>query len=176
MRKLIVYIASSIDGYIAKPNDNLDFLKIVEKEGEDYGYAAFTETVDTILLGRRTFDWVVEQVGLEHYQTLNKRVIVVTSRTQQKLQNIEYYAGSIPALIQELKQVDGKHIFCDGGATLIHELLQHELIDEIYLSIVPILLGDGISLFKSGRPETKYQLNSVKSFDTGLVQLHYIKT
>ncbi|MFY8021668.1 MAG: dihydrofolate reductase family protein [Bacteroidia bacterium] len=175
MRKLIVYIACSIDGYIAKPNDNLDFLKIVEKEGEDYGYASFFESVDTILIGRRTFDWVVQQVGLAHYQALDKRVIVISSQAKAQEKNIEYYSGSIPQLIEELKSKEGKNLFCDGGALLIHELLQHHLIDEIYLSIVPILLGDGISLFKSGREEQRYQVKNVQSFDTGLVQIHYTK-
>ena len=60
-RKLILYISCSLDGFIAKPNDNLGFLSIVEKEGEDYGYNEFIEKVDTVIVGRRTYEWVIGQ-------------------------------------------------------------------------------------------------------------------
>lgn len=61
-RKVILYIATSLDGYIAKPNNDLSFLSIVQKEGEDYGYSKFINSVDTVILGRRTYDWVMSQV------------------------------------------------------------------------------------------------------------------
>ena len=67
MRTLSLFIATSLDGYIAKPNDDLSFLKSVEKEGEDYGYAEFTSTIDTIILGRKTYDWVLKEIGASHY-------------------------------------------------------------------------------------------------------------
>ena len=67
MRKLSLFIASSLDGYIAKPNDDLSFLKLVEKEGEDYGYAKFTSTIDTIIIGRKTFDYVLKEIGSSHH-------------------------------------------------------------------------------------------------------------
>ncbi len=67
MRKLVIFIATSLDGYIAKPNDDLSFLKSVEKEGEDYGYAEFMDNIDTIILGRKTFDYVVREIGSSHY-------------------------------------------------------------------------------------------------------------
>jgi dihydrofolate reductase len=67
MRTLSLFIATSLDGYIAKPDDDLSFLKIVEKEGEDYGYAEFTSTIDTIILGRKTYDWVLGKIGASHY-------------------------------------------------------------------------------------------------------------
>ena len=61
-RKVILYIACSLDGYIAQPNDDLSFLSIVEKEGEDYGYADFIKKVDTVVLGRKTYDWIMKHV------------------------------------------------------------------------------------------------------------------
>ena len=67
MRKLSLDIATSLDGYIAKPNEDLSFLKLVEKEGEDYGYAEFTSTIDTIIIGRKTYDWVAREIGSLHY-------------------------------------------------------------------------------------------------------------
>jgi dihydrofolate reductase len=67
MRKLSLFIASSLDGYIAKPNDDLRFLQLVEKNGEDYGYAEFTSGIDTIIIGRKTFDYVEREIGTSHY-------------------------------------------------------------------------------------------------------------
>lgn len=63
MRKLTIFIAISVDGYIAKPNDDLDFLKSVEKKGEDYGYSEFAETIDTVIMGRKTYDYIVREIG-----------------------------------------------------------------------------------------------------------------
>ena len=63
MRKLFIYIACSLDGYIAKPNDDLSFLDVAAKEGEDYGYADFISKIDTVIIGRKTYDWVMKQTG-----------------------------------------------------------------------------------------------------------------
>ena len=67
MRKISLFIATSLDGYIAKPNDDLTFLKLVEKAGEDYGYGEFTDTIDTLIIGRRTYDYILKNVGSSHY-------------------------------------------------------------------------------------------------------------
>ena len=67
MRKLSLFIAMSLDGYIAQPNDDLSFLKTVEREGEDYGYANFASTIDTLIVGRKTYDYVLEKIGASHY-------------------------------------------------------------------------------------------------------------
>lgn len=171
MRKLVVYIACSVDGYIAKTGDDLSFLSIVEKEGEDYGYAVFIKTIDTIVLGRNTYNWVTKNVP-GHYG--EKRTFVITHEKKATEGNVHYYSGNLSELIQQLKQEESdKHIFCDGGANIIKQLLQDDLIDELTISLIPVLLGEGTKLFQDGRPEQKLQLESSKSFDTGLVQLHY---
>jgi dihydrofolate reductase len=72
-----------------------------------------------------------------------------------------------------LKSEEGKNIYCDGGAEVINELLKHDLVDEFIISIIPVLLGDGIRLFKDGRPEQTLEFITVKTFETGLTQLHY---
>lgn len=82
MRKLSLFIAISLDGYIAKPNDDLSFLKLVEKEGEDYGYAKFNDTIDTIILGRKTYDYVFKEIGTSHYDNGKRNVYVIT-RTER---------------------------------------------------------------------------------------------
>lgn len=173
MRKLSIFIACSLDGYIAKPNDDLSFLKVVEKEGEDYGYAAFTADIDTIILGRKTYDYVLREIGTTHYDNGERDVYVVTRSARPAIGRTRFYNGNPAELVRELKSKEGKGIYCDGGAELIHELLQHHLVDEMIISIIPVLLGNGTRLFKDNRPEQALELVRVRSFETGLVQLHY---
>ena len=173
MRKLSLFIATSLDGYIAKPNDDLSFLKLVEKEGEDYGYAEFTANIDTIILGRRTYDWVLREIGTSHYDNGERNVYVITRTERQSVGKTKFYTGNLTELVQQLKSENGKNIYCDGGAEIVNELLISDLIDEFIVSIVPVLVGNGIRLFKDGRPEQQLELVNTKAFDTGLIQLHY---
>lgn len=175
MRKLSIFIATSLDGYIAKPNDDLSFLKLVEKEGEDYGYAAFTSTIDTLIIGRKTYDYVLKEIGAAHYDNGQRDVYVITRTERPKAGRTTFYTGNLTELVKRLKTEQGKNIYCDGGAEVINELLNNDLIDELIISIVPILVGDGIKLFKDGRPEQHLKLLHTKTFDTGLIQLHYIR-
>jgi dihydrofolate reductase len=173
MRKLSLFIATSLDGYIAKPNDDLSFLKLVEKEGEDYGYAEFTSMIDTIIIGRKTYDYVVREIGSSHYDNGERDVFVITRTQRPTVGRTTFYTGSLTGLVKQLKSESGKKIYCDGGAEIINELLKNDLIDEIIISVIPILLGDGTKLFKDGRPEQLLEFVTAKTFDTGLTQLHY---
>lgn len=170
-RKVILYIAASLDGYIAKPNDDLSFLTIVQQEGEDYGYADFVNSVDTVILGRRTYDWVMKQVIV--FPHADKETYVITRTPKASIGNTQFYTGDIKALVMHLKREEGKNIFIDGGSEVVHELLTENLIDEFIISVIPVLVGDGIRLFKDGRRELPLTLISTKQFDKGLVQLHY---
>src|SRR5690606_26451528 len=172
-RTLSIFIAASLDGYIAKPNDDLSFLKSVEKEGEDYGYAAFTATIDTIILGRRTYDWVLEKIGASHYDNGERNVYVITGTKRPDVGRTKFYTGNLTELVQQLKSEVGKNIYCDGGAETIDELLKNDLVDEFIISVIPVLVGNGIRLFKDGRPEQQLELVNAKTFNTGLTQLHY---
>lgn len=171
MRKLILYISCSIDGYIAGPNDDLSFLDPMQLEGEDYGYQAFVDMVDTVIVGRRTYDWVVNQ-GYDFPHT-DKECYILTSQPRPNQGSLTFYQGDLKELVGRLKAQAGKHIFCDGGAEVVHQLLAAQLIDEIILSVVPVLLGAGTPLFKEGRPQQLLELLSSKSFVSGLLQLHY---
>lgn len=173
MRTLSIYIATSLDGYIAKADNDLNFLKLVEKEGEDYGYAAFTATIDTIIIGRKTYDWVLKEIGSSHYDNGEREVYVITRTGKPSIGKTKFYAGDLSELVRQLKKENGKNIYCDGGAEIINELLKNDLIDEMVISVVPVLLGNGTRLFKSDRYEQQLILIDVKSFETGLVQLHY---
>ena len=173
MRTLSLFIAASLDGYIAKPDDDLSFLNVVEKEGEDYGYAAFTSTIDTIILGRRTYDWVLGKIGPSHYDNGERNVYVITRAERPYIGKTKFYTGDLTELVRQLKSESGKNIYCDGGAEIINELLKNDLIDEFIISVVPVLVGNGTRLFKDGRPEQQLELVNTKTFDTGLTQLHY---
>jgi dihydrofolate reductase len=170
-RKLILYIAMSLDGYIAKPNDDLSFLELVACEGEDYGYAEFLNSIDTVILGRKTYDWVMTQVPEFPHADLDTYVISRTARPS--IGKTEFYIGNISNLVSELKCKAGKNIFIDGGAELVNSLLKEKLINELIISIIPILLGKGIRLFQEGFPEQNLKLISSKQFDSGLLQTHY---
>lgn len=173
MRKISLFIATSLDGYIAKPNDDLSFLKLVEKEGEDYGYAEFTDTIDTLIIGRRTYDYVLKEVGPSHYDNGQRDVYVITRTERPQVGRTIFYTGNLVELVKKLKSEKGKNIYCDGGAEIINELLKHDLIDEFTISVIPVLLGNGTRLFKDGRPEQTLEFVKTKAFETGLAQLHY---
>lgn len=170
-RKVILYIATSLDGYIAKPNDDLSFLSIAEQEGQDYGYAEFIKTVDAVIVGRKTYDKVIS-MGFE-FPHADKDAYIITRTPRPNLGSIKFYTGDLKSLVNKLKSENGKNIFCDGGAEIVNELLKKDLIDEFIISVIPVLVGNGIKLFKDGRPELKLELVSTKQFDKGLTQLHY---
>lgn len=174
MRKIIVYIAASMDGYIARPDGNLDWLSTVEVQGEDYGYKAFTETIETVVMGRNTYEKVLS-FGIPYPHAGKKSYIITQTLTNSTNPDIHFYAGNIGELILRLKQERGKNIFIDGGAQVVHALLKEKLVDELIVSTIPVMLGEGIRLFQEGFPEQKLELLNVRSFASGLVQVHYAR-
>jgi len=170
-RNLILYSAMSLDGYIAGPDEDLGFLSIVEQEGEDYGYSEFVKSVDAIIIGRKTYDKVIS-MGYQYPHT-DKDVYIITRTERPSIGTFKYYTGSLNDLVASLKSEKGKNIYCDGGAEIVQELLKNKQIDEFVISIIPVLLGDGIKLFKDNRPSEKLKLVGSRSFPKGLVQLHY---
>lgn len=170
-RKLVVYIAMSLDGYIAAPGDDLSFLDKVQVKGEDYGYGAFIKTVDTVLIGRRTYDWVMKQVPV--FPHADMETYVISQNVREAAGNVQFYTGDPGELVTRLKSRPGKNIFCDGGALLIRSLMIQRLIDEWTISIIPVFLGDGVRLFPSGYPPQDLLLLDCRSYKSGLVQLHY---
>jgi dihydrofolate reductase len=170
-RKLILYISMSLDGYIATEDNGLDFLSPMEQENEDYGYREFTETVDTVIIGRKSYDKVLE-MGYE-YPHRDKEVYIITHTERPASGSFLFYTGNLPELVRELKLREGKNIYCDGGAEIANILMNENLIDEYIISVIPTLLGSGIPLFKPGRPEQKLNLISSKQFEKGLVQLKF---
>lgn len=172
MKKVVVYIAASVDGYIAGPDNDMSFLDCVQQEGEDYGYFEFLNGVDTVLMGRKTYDWVMSQVP--EFPHADKNTYIITRTEQPSIGNIQFYSGNLNALLTRLKQEGNSTIFIDGGAEIVDALLKEGLIDELILSIIPVLLGGGVKLFKEGLPKMPLKLFASKAYETGLLQLHYL--
>lgn len=170
-RKVMLYIAMSLDGYIAKDEDNIDFLSKVDVPEEDYGYADFEQQVDTLIWGRKTYDKVMS-FGIP-FPHPDKKCYVLSRTRTGKNEHVEFYNGSIKELIKTIKEKEGKHIYCDGGGEVVFELLKYRLIDTLIVSVIPYLVGKGVRLFKDGRPEQDIRLTRSITFPSGLVQLWY---
>ena len=128
-------------------------------------------SIDTVILGRKTYDWIMAVV--DEFPHMDKISYIITRTERPSIGNINFYNGTLNSLVKKLKSEKGKNIFIDGGAEIVHELLKANLIDEFIISIIPILVGDGIKLFADGRPELKLKLVTLKKFETGLIQMHY---
>lgn len=167
-----VFIATSVDGCIARPDGGLDFLDRVQRAGEDYGFAAFFASVDALVMGRATWD-VVNAFPEWPYD--GKRVIVLTNRPAEPRHGETIAAGDVGALLERLHAEGVQRVYVDGGV-VIRQFLAAGVVDDLVLSVVPVLLGDGIRLFGAGVPETSLALVESRSWPTGLVQLRYRRT
>ena len=170
-RKVKVYIAASLDGYIAHSDGDIDWLDSVARSDEDYGYAAFIETIDTVIMGRKTYEKVLSFGGEFSHAD---RDCYVLSRTERPSEGqIHFYSGSLDNLLDQIRSKPGKDIFIDGGSEAIALFREKGLIDSYTISIIPMLLGEGIPLFKENDKEQPLKLVEATTFDSGLVQLSY---
>lgn len=167
IRKVSLFIAASLDGYIAREDGATDWLF----SDQDYGYEAFYDDVDTIIMGRHTWDQL-KSFGDYPYEGKEGVVFSRTLAGQQD-PDVTIVTEPVQDWVGRAKQEDGGTIWLMGGASLVDECLQQGLVDEIILSIHPILLGAGIPLFRGKQPEMALELVSSQSFHTGLIQLIY---
>lgn len=171
--KITLYIACSLDGYIAAADDDLSFLSAVEQEGEDYGYQEFTSAIDTVIMGRKTYDKVLS-FGID-FPHKNKKCFVLSNSKSGSDENVTFVRGDVMKLIEMLEANGSRNVYCDGGAETVVSLLKQKLINEFVISVIPVLLGNGVRLFNGSFPEQHLRLISTKSFSKGLVQLKYEK-
>lgn len=176
-RKVILYIATSLDGYIADINGNINWLK---GDGSDSNnnyvsedYNSFISNIDTVLLGFSTYEQIITDLSPNYWVYCNCKSYVFTSKNLvSELHNIEFTNKSPESIVKYLKSIDGKDIFVCGGAKLSNSLISENLIDEYHITIIPTILGDGIRLFSNDNPQLKLKLLSTKSFN-GMVKLVY---
>lgn len=168
---VFLFIAQSLDGYIAAPDGDIAFLSQVEAAGEDYGYTDFFRAVGTVIIGRKTYEKVL---GFgEPFPYRGKTCYVLTRTPRENTADVTFYTGDVPTLIRRLKNESTEHIFVDGGGEAILAMMAHGLVDRYIVSVVPTLLGDGIPLFRPGFSAQKLRLLRATTFPSGLVQLWY---
>ena len=171
-RKIIVHIATSADGYIARSDGSLDWLTNRPAPKGFYGLPAFTKTVDAKIVGRKTFD---ESVKLgAHFS--DRDVHYVFSRQpppRSAPAGVRFVTQPISAFVKELRAQAGKNIWMMGGGELIASFLDDGAIDEFIISVVPTFIGEGIPLIAPRHREVPLLLRSAKSFPDGVVQVHY---
>ena len=172
MRKVILYIAASLDNFIARPDGNVDWLSSPEFliPGEDYGYGDFYLTIDTTLMGNSTYRFIQEQDVPFPYP--DKRNYVFSRSAQNRDTEFVNFILEDPAdFVRRLKQETGQDIWLIGGGQINGILLNNGLIDKIILTIIPLTLGEGIPLFHGKYKEVKFNLEASKSYQSGIVQL-----
>ncbi len=169
-RKLVLFIAQSLDGYIATKDDSLDWLFQVEGQG-DNGYSEFYETVDTILIGKRTYDWIMEQENGQ-FPYNNKNCYVFSRSRYTDTNEVKFINGDIVNFTTTLKREEGKDIWLVGGGDIVHTFLKEKLVDELIVTVAPLILGEGIPLFKPADYQLNLSLLGTRTFNQ-FVELHY---
>lgn len=175
-RKIIVSIATSADGFIARKDGAVDWLNRPRPK-DNYGMGEFWNSIDTIVMGRKTFDMAMKFVregkatpgmfrGIRHY---------VFSRKPPKktIEGFEFVKESIKKFAPRLRAQKGKNIFMLGGAGIIGSFLDAGEIDEFIIHVIPVFIGEGIPLIAPGRRTVPLKLLSTKKFSDGVVKLHY---
>ena len=174
MRKLVLYIAVSIDGYIAAEGDDLDWLMAFDPtEDATKAYEDFYHTIDTTLMGHSTYKFVVKAGVPDPYP--DKETIVFSRQEMTDTDRINYVTGDIVAYVEALKAKEGKDIWLVGGGVINSIFLKAGLIDELQTTIVPITLGSGIRLFEGGGSLQTYETKEVLKLDNGMVHIIYTK-
>jgi dihydrofolate reductase len=172
-RRVILGFGISLDGYIARRNGAMDFL-VLDKEGEAL-MADFFAKIDTTIMGRKTAVGMVKmRKSGEMPETPGITNYVVSRRWKPgKRKEFEVVSGSLTAFVKKLKGRPGKDIYLGGGGELCRSFLQEDLIDELYIGVGPMLLGDGIPGFPGKFPQRDFRLTECKSYSNGSVGLRY---
>ena len=171
----VVYIAISLDGFIADKQGKLDWLNTVPNPNEnDFGYSKFVDSIDAIVMGRVTFETVLG-FGIEWPY---KKTVFVLSNTLKKvpeelIEKVQIVNGPLKTVLKNLNQKSFNNLYIDGGST-IQSFLQEGLIDEMVITTIPILLGGGVPLFGDLPNHIQLELKNSKVFLGSIVQNNYI--
>lgn len=176
MKKIKLYIAVSLDGYIATSDGGVEWLHQFQiSVNEDYGYKELYQSINTVLMGGRTYRDII---GFGCEWSYKDKVTYIVSRNEVNLtptENVHFITNHIIDNVQRLKEQEGKDIWLVGGGELVSMLINADLIDEMQLCYLPIVLGQGISLFPNKPKETIWKLLGSRSFDSGAILISYSK-
>jgi dihydrofolate reductase len=167
--RISVFIAHTVDGYIATEDDSLDWLFSAAPEGEDYGFDAFLADVDLVAMGRATYDFIKDFPELPYG---DRAVHVFTSQELGPRDGFEFYARTPAEAVAAWGAQGVTRVYVDGG-TLISQFLEAGLVDDLTLTTVPLLLGSGKPLFHRVQVSTPLRLVDVQQFPSGMVNLRY---
>lgn len=175
MSKITLYIASSLDGFIADEDGGVEWLETFDdtyQDGESgSSYEDFFESVECLVMGANTY----EQILTFGDWPYGDRPTFITTHEDlpKKKEIITFYEGNVRALVEDTIPSEYEHIWIVGGAVLAQEFLKQDLIDEIRLSVIPVLLGDGIPLFGDSGSEQALHLMDSTAYESGIVELQY---
>lgn len=173
MRKVTLFIAMSVDGYIADPDGGIDWLGGESPDGDDMGsYNAFIQNVDTVVMGAKTYRQLVTELSPDEWVYAGLTSYVITHAPGPSTDEIRFTGEDPCRLVETLKAGEGKGIWICGGANIAQQLIRADLIDEYYLNIIPTILGRGIRLFDGLEGEKKLRLVGTKSYN-GITDLVY---
>jgi dihydrofolate reductase len=171
-RKVIVHIGISADGYIARPDGDLEWLTSRPAPEGFYGMNAFMKSIDTKVLGRKTYEASL-QMGAQF--DLRNRYIVFSRHLSpaDAPSSVEFVNEAIGPYVSRLRELPGKDIWLMGGGEIIASFLDEQAIDEFVISVAPVFIGDGIPLIARRHRHVPLDLLSIERFEDGMVQLHY---
>lgn len=176
MKSFILYIASSLDGFIARKDGSIDWLDSIALPKEnDYGYDEFMRTIDVVVMGRKTYDQVVSFKIDWPYK--GKKTFILSHTIEKSISDeIRITNKTLKNLIVDLKELSRKDIWVVGGGEIITAFLNENSIDKIILFVIPIILGDGIPLFPNHPKESTWKLVETQSYKSGVVMNSYEKS
>lgn len=174
MKKIILYIAASLDQRIAEPDGGLDWLTgFPNPEKTDYKYHDLLASVDTVIMGGKTYRELLNMDVIWPYP--NQHTYVVSHHDWGTKENISFITENIIETIYELRNQEGKDIWLVGGGELISMLLAADLVDEMRITYIPIILGKGIPLFPEQPKESKWELTGNKTYNSDVLMVEYRK-
>jgi dihydrofolate reductase len=168
MRKMVLALGISLDGYIARRDGTFDFLFMPQ----DFSMAEFFASIDTGIMGRKTYD-VAKAQGEGGFGPKLKTYVLSRTLPPGEREGKIFVNMSPQGLAEEIRQNQGKDIWLMGGGEMARDFLKADLVDELHLGVVPVLLGEGLPLFPGGFPQRNFELIENKSFSRGLVSLKY---
>jgi len=171
-RNVVVHIAASADGYIARSDGDIEWLTSRPAPKGFYGLDAFVKSVDTKVIGRKTYEASL-RLGAKFGSKDRTIVFSRHAPPAEAPSGVEFVSGPVGPFVRALREHSGKDIWLMGGGELIASFLDAQAIDEFVISVVPVFIGDGIPLIARRHRQAPLELHAVERFDDGLVQLHY---
>lgn len=173
MKKVTLFIAMSLDGFIANSNGQVDWLQGQEPGADDMvSYERFIKDIDTVIMGWTTYEQITTELSPKNWLYEDMSSYVLTHRHMSSSPNIKFVSRDVCALVRELKAAEGKGIWICGGASIIQPLIREGLIDRFHISIIPMLLGKGIRLFDSPDTQVALKLICTQSYN-GITDVVY---